>query len=126
MFGLIKNNIKTKIGIVLPASYPASRVIMANGDSVEDVIDGVSSKPAITYQQNGHIANINIYNVPSATNVEVTGLPTPYNDNYALIVLWSGSSMVGSLQYVLSGGSYKWILNNSGSYGGYGGGTIVV
>ena len=110
----------------MPASYPASRVVLEDGDSVEDVIGGVSSNPAITYQKNGHIANINIYNVPISTNVEVTGLPTPYNDNFALIILWSGSSMVGSLQYVLSGGSYKWILNSSGTYGGYGSGTIVV
>lgn len=37
MFGLIKNSIKTKIGIILPASYPASRIshesvsVTANG-----------------------------------------------------------------------------------------------
>lgn len=37
MFGLIKNQIKTKIGIVLPASYPASRV---THESVSVTADG--------------------------------------------------------------------------------------
>lgn len=40
MFGLIKNNIKTKIGIVLPASYPASRV---SHESVSVTADGVKT-----------------------------------------------------------------------------------
>ena len=40
MFGLIKNSIKTKIGIVLPASYPASRV---THESVSVTADGVKT-----------------------------------------------------------------------------------
>lgn len=40
MFGIIKNNIKTKIGIVLPASYPASRVSYGGG-SVKDALDAI-------------------------------------------------------------------------------------
>ena len=44
MFGLIKNNIKTKIGIVLPASYPASRV---THESVSVTADGVKTYEAL-------------------------------------------------------------------------------
>lgn len=113
-------------GIMIDASQVAY-----DGGTVADSLDfltetstGVSNKPQITYQKNGHIVAINIYGIGQATNMEVTGLPTPLNDAYYLIVLWSGSSMTGSLQYVTVGGSYKWIINNSASQG-YGGGIII-
>lgn len=43
MFGLIKNQIKTKIGIVLPASYPASRVSLTGGGNVQDALDEITT-----------------------------------------------------------------------------------
>ena len=60
----INKNGKTYEGGVIPKNYPASNIKMANGESVEDVVDG-------------HFSSL----APATPNITISGLYNGYSRN---------------------------------------------
>ena len=115
MFGIIKNQIKTKIGIVLPASYPASRVSY-DGGTVEDALDSAAAIHTIGLgtTQNTLLIHLGSYQ----TNIMITAA----TGGGALLYLFSNGylqsiSNISGISVTLDSSTYKdiTIVNNTGS-----------
>ena len=56
MFGINKNGTKHKIGIIMPAFYPASRVTY-DGGTVEDALNSVSNESLMAFKTFNYYGN---------------------------------------------------------------------
>ena len=80
-------------------------------------VEGTTSVSGLKYIKQGNVVFVtgsDISQTAGAT-VDVTGLPAPYNNNYALALLMYGAGAIGYLQYDPS--SSKWQLTKSGTAG---------
>lgn len=91
-------------------------VISAVGGSGAPV-ENATSISGLKYIKQGNIVFVSgrQISLTAGDSVDVTGLPAPYNDNYALALFMSGEIIIGFLQYSVT--NFKWTLTKVSSGG---------
>lgn len=88
----------------------------AINSTLDNIQQGTTSIPSITYTKWGHICIVHCFGVPASTSGDITGLPKPVGNGYINGVLAYVTTIVGYIQY----NNNKFSYSNNSNQVGYG------